>query len=51
VDKKGFNQIKKLLHCREALEIERSLAEADIKQDVLDKIENLKPERASSPRK
>ena len=31
-----------LLHGREALEIERSLAEADVKQDVLDKIEKLK---------
>ena len=40
-DKKGFEQIKMLLHGREALEIERSLAEADIKQDVLDRIEKL----------
>lgn len=40
-DKKGFEQIKKLLHGREVLEIERSLAEADVKQDVLDKIEKL----------
>lgn len=40
-DKRGFGQIKMLLHGREALEIERSLAEADIKQDVLDKIEKL----------
>ena len=40
-DKKSFEQIKMLLHGREALEIERSLAEADIKQDVLDKIERL----------
>lgn len=40
-DKKGFDQIKKLLHGREALEIERSLAEADVKQEVLDKIEKL----------
>lgn len=40
-DKKGFEQIKMLLHGREALEIERSLAEADVKQDVLDKIEKL----------
>ena len=30
-----------LLHGREALEIERRLAEADVKQDVLDKIEKL----------
>ena len=30
-----------VLHGREALEIERSLAEADVKQDVLDKIEKL----------
>ena len=37
----GFDQIKLLLHGREALEIERSLAEADIRQDVLDKIEKL----------
>lgn len=40
-DKKGLDQIKMLLHGREALEIERSLAEADIKQEVLDKIEKL----------
>lgn len=40
-DKRGFDQIKILLHCREALEIERRLAEADVKQDVLDKIEKL----------
>ena len=40
-DKKGFEQIKKLLLGREALEIERSLAEADVKQDVLDRIEKL----------
>ncbi len=40
-DKKGLGQIKMLLHGREALEIDRSLAEADVKQDVLDKIEKL----------
>lgn len=40
-DKKGLDQIKILLHGKEALEIERSLAEADVKQDVLDKIEKL----------
>lgn len=40
-DKKGFDQIKMVLHGREALEIEHSLAEADVKQDVLDKIEKL----------
>ena len=40
-DKKGLSQIKILLHGREALEIERSLAEADVKQDVLNKIEKL----------
>ena len=40
-DKRGFGQIKMLLHGREALEIERSLAEKEIKQDVLDKIEKL----------
>ncbi len=40
-DKRGFDQIKMLLHGRETLEIERSLIEADIKQDVLDKIEKL----------
>lgn len=40
-DKKGFEQIKQLLLGREALEIERSLAEADVKQDVLDRIEKL----------
>lgn len=39
-DKRGFDQIKMLLHGKEALEIERSLAEADVKQEVLDKIEN-----------
>ena len=43
-DKKGLDQIKMLLHGREALEIERSLAEADIKQEVLDKIEKLDKE-------
>lgn len=40
-DKKGFEQIKMLLHGREVLEIDRRLAEADVKQDVLDKIEIL----------
>ena len=40
-DKNGLDQIKMVLHGREALEIERSLAEADVKQDVLDKIEKL----------
>ena len=40
-DKKGFEQIKKLLIGQEALEIERSLAGADVKQDVLDRIERL----------
>lgn len=40
-DKRGFDQIKMLLHGREALEIERRLAEADVKRDVLDKIEKL----------
>ena len=40
-DKKGFDQIKNLLHGREALEIMHSLANSDIKQDVLDKIEKL----------
>ena len=40
-DKKGIEQIKSLLHGREALEIEHSLAEADVKQDVLDRIEKL----------
>lgn len=40
-DKKGFEQIKKLLLGREALEIERRMGEADVKQDVLDKIEKL----------
>lgn len=41
VDRRGLDQIKLLLHGREVLEIERSLAEADVKQDVLDKIEML----------
>ena len=40
-DKKGYEQIKKLLLGKEALEIEHSLAVADVKQDVLDKIEKL----------
>ena len=40
-DKKGFGQIKKLLLGRDAHEIERNLGEADVKQDVLDKIEKL----------
>ena len=40
-DKKGLEQIKKLLLGREALEIERRLGEADVKQDVLDRIERL----------
>ena len=40
-DKKGFEQIKKLLLGRVVIEIERNLAEADVKQDVLDKIERL----------
>ena len=40
-DKKGLERIKKLLQGREAVEIERSLAAAVVKQDVLDKIEKL----------
>ena len=36
-DIEGIEQIKMLLHGREALEIERSLAEADVKQEVLEK--------------
>lgn len=40
-DKRGFDQIKKLLHGRESLEIERSLAAADVRREVLDKIEKL----------
>ena len=40
-DRRGFEQIKKLLHGKEALEIERSLADADVRQEVLDKIEKL----------
>ena len=40
-DKKGFEQIKMLLHCKEAFEIKHSLAEVDVKQAVLDKIEKL----------
>lgn len=40
-DKKGFDQIKMLLHGWEALEIERSLAEGNVKQEVLDKVEKL----------
>ncbi len=34
-NKKGLSQIKMVLHGREALEIEHSLAEADVKQEVL----------------
>lgn len=40
-DKKGFDQIKLLLHGREAVEIERRLADADVKHDILGKIEKL----------
>lgn len=40
-DKKGFDQIKMLLHGREAVEIERRLADADVRHDILDKIEKL----------
>ena len=40
-NKKGFEQIKMLLHGRDVLEIESSLAEADVKQELLDKIEKL----------
>lgn len=40
-DMKGFGRIKMLLHGRDALEIERRLVNADIKQDILDKIEKL----------
>lgn len=43
-DKKGFDQIKMLLHGGEAVEIERRLADADVKHDILDKIEKLKTE-------
>lgn len=40
-DKRVLNQIKMLLYGREVLEIERRIAEADVKQEVLDKIERL----------
>lgn len=40
-DKKGFDQIKMLLHGREAHEIERRLADADVKPDLLNKIEKM----------
>lgn len=40
-DAKGFGQIKMLLHSREVLEIERNLAAANVKQEMLDKIEKL----------
>lgn len=40
-DKRFFDQIKMLLHGREALDIERSLAATDVRQAVLDKIEKL----------
>lgn len=43
-DKRGLDQIKMLIRGREALEIERSLAEGDVKQEVLDKIEKLNKE-------
>ena len=41
MDKKAFEQLNLLLHGSPALDIERSLAEADVKQAVLDKIEKL----------
>lgn len=40
-DKKGFDQIKMLLQGMEAHEIESRLAEGDVEQEVLDKIEKL----------
>lgn len=40
-DKSGFDQIKMLLHGREAVEIEHSLILADVKKEILDKIEKL----------
>lgn len=40
-DKKGFDKVKMLLHGKDAIEIERKLAEADVQQDLLDKIEKL----------
>lgn len=40
-DKKGLDQIKMLLHGREAVEIERRLADADVRHDILDNIEKL----------
>lgn len=40
-DKKGFDQIKMLLHGKDSVEIERRLANADVKQDILDKVEKL----------
>ena len=40
-DKKGFDQIKMLLQGMEAREIESRLAEGDVEQEVLDKIEKL----------
>ena len=40
-DKRGLDQIMILLRSREAHEIECRLAESDVKQDVLDKIEKL----------
>lgn len=45
-DKKGLEQIKVSLHGRDALEIERRLAEADVKQDILDIIEKLNKDLA-----
>lgn len=40
-DRKVFDRIKMLLHGKDALEIERRLAVANLKQDILDKIEKL----------
>lgn len=45
-DKKGLDQIKMLLHGKEILDIERRLAEADVKQEVLDKIAKLEKDLA-----
>lgn len=40
-DKKDFDQIKLRLHGREAVGIERRLADADFRRDILDKVEKL----------
>lgn len=40
-DKRAFDQIKMMLHSKEAKEIEQNLAEGVVKQETLDKISKL----------